>query len=246
MQLLKRLIIGGLNAAGFEVHRVYRREQPHKFAPTEQDKDRWLQELGIRTVLDVGANTGQFAKSIRSTLPDAAIYSFEPLRDCYVQLTAAMNDAASFQAFNFALGDETGEQTINRSSFSPSSSLLPMSAISKEAFPFTDEGWTAERILVRRLDDVVKQLDLAPEVLIKIDVQGFEDRVIKGGWRTVQDAKIIITELSFQPLYDGQPLFDEIYGLLRAAGFRYGGAVGQLCNPNDGTPLQADGIFVRP
>jgi hypothetical protein len=46
----------------------------------------WFKSFGIDTVLDIGANTGQFTKTILALLPNANIYSFEPLPDCFEQL----------------------------------------------------------------------------------------------------------------------------------------------------------------
>jgi methyltransferase, FkbM family len=57
-------------------------------------------------------------------------------------------------------------------------------------------------IEVRRLSDVVRELNLRDPLLLKLDVQGFEDKVIAGGEDVVARAKIIIIEVSFQPLYE--------------------------------------------
>ena len=46
----------------------------------------WLQSRGITTVLDIGANTGQFANRINEILPDVNIISFEPIKKCYDEL----------------------------------------------------------------------------------------------------------------------------------------------------------------
>src|SRR5207302_11138511 len=68
----------------------------------------WLRDLAIRTVLDIGANEGQFAREIREILPDAKIISFEPLRDCYEGLLAQADSLGAFEVHNFALGEERG------------------------------------------------------------------------------------------------------------------------------------------
>ena len=60
----------------------------------------WLERYDIRTVIDVGANVGIFAKEITGILPDARILSFEPLAECYEKLSAAMASHPRFQAFN--------------------------------------------------------------------------------------------------------------------------------------------------
>lgn len=82
-------------------------------------------------------------------------------------------------------------------------------------------------------------------MLVKIDVQGYEDRVIRGGQRVISRAKVLIVETSFQTLYDGQPLFEDIYDTLLKMGFRYIGALWQLRSPLNGSILQADSIFVK-
>jgi FkbM family methyltransferase len=202
----------------------------------------WLRGLHIRTVLDIGANIGQFAMEIRDILPEAFIYSFEPLRDAHASLVSEMRGDSKFKAFNFALGNQDSRAVIHRSSSTDSSSLLPMLDRHKEAWPYT-AGSTTEDIEIRRLDSL--NLTGEAELLVKIDVQGFEDRVIAGGQDTISRAAYIITEVSFQMLYDGQPLFDDIYQILKGMGFDYGGSWGQLPDPRDGRPLQADAIFIK-
>ena len=140
----------------------------------------WLLNSGIRTVLDVGANIGQFARAIHEVLPKAVIYSFEPLPDCFTELQRAMSGVATFRAFNTALADRDGEAEFYRSSWSPSSSLLPMEELHKQNFPFT-AGESRQTVRTRRLDECAKGLMVEKEILVKIDVQGAEDKVIRGG-----------------------------------------------------------------
>ena len=117
-----------------------------------------------------------------------------------------------------------------------------MTELHKQSFTFAIKEQT-ETIEVRRLSDVVRELHLRDPLLLKVDVQGFEDKVIAGGEDVVARAKIIIIEVSFQPLYEGGPLFDDIYRLLKERGFTYNGNFEQLCSPKDGRVLQADAIF---
>jgi hypothetical protein len=119
-----------------------------------------------------------------------------------------------------------------------------MDSLHKRAFPFTSKE-VLEKIVIKRLDDVAGDLELAENILIKLDVQGFEDKVILGGPKTIQMAKLLIVETSFESLYVGQPLFDTIYEMVRRMGFAYHGNFSQLSNPIDGNILQADAIFVK-
>jgi FkbM family methyltransferase len=204
----------------------------------------WLLNSGIKTVFDVGANTGQFARAVREVLPEAFIYSFEPLPDCFAQLQRAMSGETKFQAFNAALAERNGDAAFYRSEWSPSSSLLPMRKLHKENFPFT-AGESKETVRVRKLDEYTDELNIENEILVKLDVQGTEDKVIAGGRRLLRRAKILIVETSMDTLYEGQPLFGDIFRLLEEQGFRYKGAISQLFSPLDGSVLQANSIFVR-
>jgi FkbM family methyltransferase len=236
---MKRAAKKILEAAGYEIRRVDKR-----FGPKKEDRFKWIRNLNIQTVLDVGANTGQFAAEIHAILPEATIYSFEPLRECYDLLVENMSHVPKFRAFNFALGSEDSHIEMHRSDFTPSSSILRMSELCRQAFSFTGKD-VIKKIAIKQLDDVARDLDLAKNILIKIDVQGFEDKVIVGGLRTIEIAKLLIVEMSFETLYDGQPLFDTIYETLKGKGFAYHGNLTHLLNPIDGNVLQADGIFIK-
>jgi FkbM family methyltransferase len=212
----------------------------HQITHPETSLD-WLRLLNIQTVLDVGANIGQFARDIAEKLPQARIVSFEPLRDAYAELERAAR-VQGFEAHNFALGEEDGRAVIRRARNSQSSSILPMLDLHREAFAGTDEVGT-EEVEVRRLDSLA--LGIEPNLLVKLDVQGFEDKVIAGGRETISRAACVLTEVSFEELYEGQPLFDDINAQLREMGFRFRGTWWQLPDPRDGRILQADAIYTR-
>ena len=205
----------------------------------------WLQNMDIKTVIDIGANTGQSAKLFHNILPDSFIYSFEPLDDCFLQLNSNMKNVENFKSFKVALGDEKGLQKMYKNDFTPSSSLLKMDDLHKHLFPFTSQE-TIETIEIDTLDNIVEKLDLKTNILLKIDVQGFEDKVLIGSINTLKHIKVIIIEATFKELYKGQSLFSDIYDILCKNGFILSGIFGdQLKNPNDGTPLQADCVFIN-
>ena len=204
----------------------------------------WFHSLSLETVLDVGAYVGRYAETIHALLPDVKIYSFEPLGDCFRELEQRANRIPQLTAFNYGLGDEVGEQTLQRHDFAPSSSLLKMTSIHKGAFPNSAESQPVT-IRLQRLDDVAEGLQLRLPMLVKIDVQGFEDRVLSGGENTIKKASAIIIEASFVPLYEGQPLFNDIHRQLAGWGFLYAGSVGQLRSDTTGEVLQEDSLFLR-
>jgi FkbM family methyltransferase len=210
----------------------------------EKLNNSWFQSLGIDTVLDIGANTGQFTKTISSLLPTANIYSFEPLPDCFEKLQEFASKHSNIKAFNTGIGDRSGLMCFEKNAFSASSSFLKMTNTHNEAFPFTKKSSTVE-VKISKLDDVCENLALGSSLFIKIDVQGYEDKVLKGGEKTVKKSKLVIVETSFLPLYESQPLFDDIYNIFRDWGFTCIGMIDQLTDPKTGQILQGDAIFVK-
>ena len=205
--------------------------------------DSVLRPRGIKTVLDIGANTGEFSKEMRTLFPDAHIYAFEPLKDCFDQINQKLAGDAKIHTLNVALGESNSQTTIQRSSFHPSSSLLKMSSLHKELYPKSKDA-TEETIQVMRLDDAMKDVSFEAPLFVKMDVQGFEDKVIKGGPDTISRASVLQIETSFVPLYEGQPLFDDIYQLVRSMGFVYRGESARHYNKQDQLIYQ-DSIFIK-
>lgn len=229
----KQLIKWAANKCDLEISRISSQRQYH-----------WLADENINTIIDIGASIGQFAFRMHKLIPHANVYSFEPLIDSFEQLCEKTKNNPKFKCFNFALGNEQGRKLIFHNKYSESSSLLPMEQLHAEAFPFTKDA-AQEYIEIRTLDAAAESMKLDKEILIKIDVQGFEDKVILGGEKTIGQAKILIVETSFETLYKGQPLFDNIYSMLTSRGFIFKGCEDTLYNPKDGRILQCNSIFVR-
>jgi FkbM family methyltransferase len=204
----------------------------------------WLVNLRPGTVLDIGANVGRFAITARKLFPGAHIYSFEPLADCLLQANRVMGGDRLFTGLNIALGAERCEATFHRNGASPSSSFLHVTGTHIAAFPGTGET-TEMTVAVVTLDDVAERLTFELPMFVKIDVQGFEDRVLRGGERTIRQASVVLVETSFETLYEGQALFDDIHQRLRSWGFEFRGNLDQAYAAVDGRVLQADSLFVK-
>lgn len=208
-------------------------------------KHLWLQNFNFKTIIDIGANKGQFASRFRLLFPSAQIYSFEPIPSDFNILCTRFKNDRNFKGFNIGLGEVAGAFDFFQNDFSDSSSLLKMKSFHKENFPKT-QNESLIKIQVETLDHLSsKELELNSQILVKIDVQGYEKMVILGGIETIKKASVLIVEVSFKELYENQVYFDSIYSLLKDLGFSYMGNYDQLISPIDGSILQADGIFIR-
>jgi len=212
---------------------------------SEANRLKWLRDLNIRTVIDIGANKGNATLGFKELFPEAEIYAFEPLPECFAIAQAKLRKFSDVHLFNIALSDQKGSTNIHRSSYSGASSLLPMAQIHKDLFPVT-AGERLVPISTDTLDNVLDSETFKSPILMKLDVQGFEDKVIAGGESVLRQVKIIIVETSFKELYVGQPLFGDIYKLLTDRGFSYIGAWDpDFRSPEDGASVQQDAVFIR-
>jgi FkbM family methyltransferase len=210
---------------------------------TYQQLDKsWLHELEIDTVVDIGANVGRTVLTFRKLFPNARIHAFEPLPICYEELCKRTSKLTNCYTYNVGLGREKNEFKMNESSHNPSSSLLKMSELHSQAFPFTADS---KEVLVNVVPLDSLSLELGKSIFIKLDVQGYEDAVIEGGLTLFTKAKIVILEVSYEALYDNQVLFDGIYALMKKIGFRFAGTLSSLKDPRTGKIIEADAIFVK-
>ena len=236
---MKKLIHRLLNKFGYQIRNASKEAKYLKI-----QKWNFLKKIQIKTIIDVGANEGQFVSEILNVFPLVEIYSFEPLSDCYEKLTSNFRNNKKVHTYNFALGEQDGEITFSRSNASPSSSILKMGDLHKKLYPLT-ANVVEEKVKIKRLDDVLRSITLKDYVLLKIDVQGAEEKVIKGGVGVLKNVNMIITEVSYATLYESQPLFKDIMTLLENHNFIYIGIMEQFHSPLTNAPLFADAIFVK-
>ncbi|PSB04097.1 FkbM family methyltransferase [Merismopedia glauca] len=194
-------------------------------------------------VYDIGAARG-IVSSCLAKLPNVKlIYSFEPIPDVYQQLVTNMQKYPKVNCHNLALGDRAGESSMYISGSSDSSSLLPMAKLHTDQFPETAIQKQIS-VPVAALDDYVREQGLMKPDIIKIDVQGYEEKVISGGKKTICQSQYCVLEMSLQPLYEGSPLFDDIYQLMKNINFTLIGVSSPILGQS-GIQLQVDGIFAN-
>ena len=196
------------------------------------------------SIIDVGAHHGQFALFARERFPRAQLLCFEPLSQAQEILRRVFPERAPVELFGVALGSVTGTgHTMHVSKLDDSSSLLPITDRYTEAFPGTEEAATTT-VPVQRLDDALDGLALARPCMLKIDVQGYELEVLRGGEHVLDNVDVVLLECSFVELYTGQALAAEIIAYLCSRGFTLTGVFG-IKRDIAGRCLQADALFER-
>ncbi len=196
------------------------------------------------TVIDVGANRGQFALVARHRFPSASLLCFEPLPKARERLERALCGPFNVQIFPYALGRTSGTATFRVTTDDDSSSILPTTSIQRSLSPGSTLDYETQ-VEVKRLDDVIDVQQLPRPIFMKIDVQGTELDVLRGASALAELVDDILVECSFLELYEGQALAADVIDFLNGWGLRMSGAHNIVATP-DGRCAQADLHFSRP
>lgn len=200
---------------------------------------RALADIEPRTIIDVGANKGQFSLFAAARWPEAEIIAFEPLPG--PARTYRRTAGRHAHLVECALGAAPATLELHVATREDSSSLLPLGRLQRTLFSM-EEAATIP-VPVDRLDKALARFEVAGPVLLKIDVQGYEYEVLQGLGDAAARIDWIYAEVSFAELYVGQKLFAEIEKFASGLGFTCAGLFNEA--RDDGKPVQADALFVR-
>jgi FkbM family methyltransferase len=207
-------------------------------------------------VVDIGANPVDgdrpYAPMLRAGL--CTVVGFEPQAEALARLRQIAGPDETY--LPWAVGDG-GTHTLYICAAEGMTSLLRPDPKALERFHLFDQFGavvSTVELPTRRLDDIAE----VPAIdLLKIDIQGSELMVFRNGRQALRDCVAIHTEVSFLPLYEGQPTFGEVDVELRAAGFvphGFAAVKNWALTPlvREGNPripfhqlLEADAVYVR-
>jgi len=212
-------------------------------APALARRSRLLQSQQIDLVIDVGANSGQYGRLLRSIGYAGRIHSFEPMDSAWQALQKNRAGDAKWSATQAALGETAGTTTLHVSENSISSSLLDLLPEHERNAPHS-RYVREESVRLCRLDDTFNEIrGDATHIWLKLDVQGFEDKVLAGAETSLASVSMIQMELSLAPLYLGQKTFLPLCEYLHGRHFELVGVEAGFQERGTGVLLQLDGIF---
>lgn len=222
--------------------RAMRRVRPLSLAAFRLVEGLAAEGLAFATVIDVGANAGQFSRAALGRWPDASVIAFEPLPDAADTLRRALAAFPSAEVHANAVGEEDGVVTFHPHTYTLSSSALPMREEVRGRYSWAEERPPIE-VALRRLDSVLADRLLARPTLLKLDVQGYELKALRGAGAVLGRIDAIVLEQSFERFYEGQPLFSETNQFLESAGWH-------LARPldwrrEDGRVVEIDCLYLR-
>lgn len=207
------------------------------------EHDRILAGLQLGTVVDIGANRGQFALCIRRLYPQAQIFSFEPLGKPARAWTRNFGTDTRARLFNKAIAPQSGSATMHVSRWDVSSSLLPFAQAQHDNFPLTEQA-SIEVVETTTLEACIDEHLIRDSALLKLDVQGFELSALQGCGLLLERFRYVYVEASFVELYVGQALATEVMKFLFGRGFNLM-CVANLSYGTSPRPIQADFLFFK-
>ncbi len=208
-----------------------------RLAPSIEHKKE-ISKLYFKTVIDVGANNGQFASLIIKTHPNSKIICFEPQIEPFNNLKKIFKNS-KIKLFRLACGSKKESIKMNISNRNDSSSILGIGKHQIHYFPDTYLK-KKEVIKVAKLKEVINLKKQTKPILLKIDTQGYELEVLKGS--ELKYVKYILIECSFIKFYKNQPLFKEIDKFLKKKKFYIYKCYNQTMDNKDKV-IQADYIY---
>ncbi len=206
-----------------------------------------LKTYNIDLVIDVGANTGQFAESLIDFGYKGKIISFEPTETAYQKLCKKASKYKNWiVADKMALGNYDGKVDINVAEDSLFSSVKQ---IDSEYANYNKSAASkkVESVEIFKLDSLIgKYFSPDENILLKIDTQGLEKEVLQGANTCLGFVKAIKTEIPLKPIYkDVEWKIFDIMSFLKNYGFDCISLSEVAVNNQTGVVHEVDGIFVR-
>lgn len=169
---------------------------------------------------DVGANQGQTISLLQRAFKQPRIYAFEPAAEIYQALEAKPRPSR-VQLYNYALGHDCSQKEFINYEDSPLSSFRVLEKTTENQF--RDVKIKNKQVVdIKTIDWFVAENQIDKIDLLKIDTQGFDLQVLKGGGECFQQGRIknVFVELNFVKMYENQDRADQISSFLTSHRFR--------------------------
>lgn len=182
-----------------------------------------LCNLNINKVIDVGSHKGEFLETVLKIQNIDSFYAFEPQKHIFSQLSEKFSENKKVKLFNYALDDEIKNKKLKINKLSMTSSLAEFNDDSlylklKNFLTLSKSNFIDEyEVQTSTIDKIFENINLK-NALIKIDVEGFEMKVIKGSQRKLKEISFILLENQFGNHYKNND-FKDILKYLKKQNF---------------------------
>jgi FkbM family methyltransferase len=164
-------------------------------------------------LFDIGANIGNFTLAAAGRFPNCTIYSFEPSKASFDKLVENTRFHSNIVCVQTAFGEDTKQSNL----YSDEAASGMASLFNRDLTAFGIEFKQIEVVKVQRLDDWVSNNKIIPDY-IKIDVEGSELSVLKGGINTLRNIKAVQFEFGGTAI-DARTYFKDYWNFFTSLNF---------------------------
>ena len=244
---MKELIRNSLRKAGFEMRRVDR-SLPGTASRPVGELQPVLEDLAARgfrpkSVLDVGANKGEWSRTAKEAFPSDLFTLVEPQVEMKPYLDQFCAQTPNARWINAGAGAEIGELNFAVLPDTVSSSFLVEQGQNEAP------GAMVRKVPVVTVDSLYfaspQPAQPLPE-LVKLDVEGFELEVLRGASRLLKSraAEVFMVEAAFFSFAPRQPVITEIIQFMAEQNYHVYDFSWFCRRPLDGALALAEVVFV--
>ncbi|HEY4197357.1 MAG TPA: FkbM family methyltransferase [Mucilaginibacter sp.] len=204
--------------------------------PNQERSLKQIKQLGFNSTccLDIGAYIGNWAVDFKQIFPDSRILMIEGQTEKEPELVKIKESYNNIDYRIALLGATESNVVFNK--YETASSVLTEHNITNAA--------TESRKLTT-LDKLLTDTIFDKPDFIKIDTQGYELEILKGGKKTLASAEFVLLEVSFLDIYKNCPLVADVLNFMQQHGFVLYDICTLMKRPLDGTLYQSDFLFIK-
>jgi FkbM family methyltransferase len=169
-------------------------------------------------IFDVGANKGQSIRRFKNIFPKSIIHAFEPIKEEFVKLQDEFKNDKSIFLNNFALGETISLKKFNIMASTGHSSFYKINPntewlkIRSKEFGSDEKKYEKEVVEVKvdTMNNYCNKKNISFIHILKLDTQGYEEKILAGASEIIPKIKLIETELMFDDVYEKRLNFYDI------------------------------------
>ena len=207
-----------------------------------------LKRLNLKNpiIFDVGAYQGFWIKKYIKYYPNAIAYLFEPCLKSHEILICKFERAKNINIYKLALSNKSGSQIVNLNAKSYTNSLLPLDKKASDSWQNDKlQNISNEEVQVTTLDDFALKNKIKKINILKLDVQGYESRVLQGGLELLKKnfIDLVLLEIIVAPTYSNQSKVNDIFDIFESNNYKLYGIYDIEKKPKRGKIQQFDALF---
>jgi FkbM family methyltransferase len=221
---MKNIIKKFFNVLGYRISKLDNRYKKLSFDDIHKIK----LNIDNPIIFDVGANKGQSIRRFKKIFPNSIIHAFEPIKDEFVKLQDEFHNDKSIFLNNFALGETISQKKFNIMASTGHSSFYKLNKntewlkIRSKEFNSSEKEYEKQVVEVKidTINNYCEKNNISAIHILKLDTQGYEEKILAGASQIIPKIKLIETELMFDNVYEKRLNFYDIEKHIISSKFR--------------------------